>query len=59
MARRLSSIAPGWWDYTTLDSDLLADAAALTERDLSGLARPGFEIKFYDSLNEFFLAEAL
>jgi glucosamine-6-phosphate deaminase len=31
----------------------------LSERDLVQLARPGFEIKFYNTLAEFFLAEAL
>jgi len=24
--RKLSSIAPGWWDYTTLDADVIAEA---------------------------------
>ncbi len=33
MARPISKVAPGWWDYTTLDPHLLADAAqAHTER---------------------------
>ena len=30
MPRKLSSIAPDWWDYTTLDSEIIRDAAALT-----------------------------
>lgn len=59
MPRPLSKIAPAWWDYTTLDSELLADAAKLTERDLAELSRPGFEVRLYDTLEEFFLAEAL
>ena len=59
MARPLSTIAPDWWDYTTLDSDLLGDAAKLTEKDLSALSRPGFKVKIYDTLAEFCLAEAL
>lgn len=59
MSRPLSTIAPTWWDYTTLEPEILADAARLTERDLSQLARPGFTIHFYDTLAEFFLAEAL
>jgi glucosamine-6-phosphate deaminase len=59
MPRPLSKIAPGWWDYTTLEPELLADAAKLTAEDIAGLARPGFEIRFYDTLEEFFLAEAL
>jgi glucosamine-6-phosphate deaminase len=59
MARPLSKIAPSWWDYTTLEPDLLASAAALTPRDLQQLARPGFTVRFYDTLDEFYLAEAL
>jgi glucosamine-6-phosphate deaminase len=57
--RNTSKVAPGWWDYTTLPEDLLADAARLTARDLQQLARPGFEVVIYDSLDEFYLAEAL
>ena len=57
--RQLSSIAPDWWDYTTLDSEIIRDAAALTPEKLLRLARPGFRIVFYDTLEEFYLAEAL
>jgi glucosamine-6-phosphate deaminase len=59
MARRLSAIAPDWWDYTTLDPGIIADAARLTARDMEGLSRPGFKVFFYDTLEEFYLAEAL
>lgn len=59
MPRKRSTIAPGWWDYTTLDAELISDAASLTARDLEQLARPGFRIVFYDTLEQFFLAEAL
>jgi glucosamine-6-phosphate deaminase len=59
MARTLSCIAPGWWDYTTLASDLIEAAARLTPRQIEKLARPGFKIVMYDSLPEFYLAEAL
>ena len=59
MPRCLSKIAPDWWDYTTLDPKILEDAAKLTERSLKSLARPGFSISFYDTLEEFYLAEAL
>jgi glucosamine-6-phosphate deaminase len=59
MARRQSCVAPGWWDYTTLDEALLADAARLTADDLLGLSRPGFRVVFYDTLEDFYLAEAL
>ena len=59
MSRKLSQIAPDWWDYTTLDDALIKDAASLTARKLKGLSRPGFKIVFYDTLEEFYLAEAL
>ena len=57
--RPLSKVAPGWWDYTTLDRALLDDAARLTAGDLLQLSRPGFAVCFYDTLEEFYLAEAL
>ena len=59
MPRRRSVIAPDWWDYTTLDDDLLEEAARLTAADLEALARPGFAVRFYDTPEEFYLAEAL
>jgi glucosamine-6-phosphate deaminase len=59
MPRRLSAISPDWWDYTTLDTDLIAAVARLTVRDLERLTRPGFRVVMYDSLEEFYLAEAL
>ncbi len=59
MARKQSMLAPGWWDFTTLDNELLNDAAQLTERDLLQLSREGFKVVFYDTLEEFYLAEAL
>jgi glucosamine-6-phosphate deaminase len=59
MPRNLSKIAPDWWDYTTLDPEILRDAAGITEKDLKQLARPGFSISLYDTLEEFYLAEAL
>ena len=57
--RSISKVAPEWWDYTTLDKELLDDAASLTEKDILALAREGFAIQFYDTLEEFYLAEAL
>jgi glucosamine-6-phosphate deaminase len=59
MARKISSIAPGWWDYTTLDEELIRDAAALTPAGMKKLSRPGFRVVFYDTLEDFYLAEAL
>ena len=57
--RAMSRVAPEWWDYTTLDREILDDAASLTADDLEGLSREGFEVKIYDTREEFFLAEAL
>ncbi|MBP8800116.1 MAG: glucosamine-6-phosphate isomerase [Kiritimatiellae bacterium] len=59
MARAISKLAPGWWDYTTLDSEILNDAAALTAKDLEQLSRPGFKVCIYDTVEEFYTAEAL
>jgi len=59
MARKISMLAPDWWDYTTLDDQVLNDAAKLTEKDMAGLSREGFKVVFYDTLEEFYLAEAL
>ena len=59
MARKLSSIAPDWWDYTTLDEEIISAAARLTPEKMLRLSRPGFKVIFYDTLEEFYLAEAL
>ena len=59
MPRKLSSIAPDWWDYTTLDDAIIADAARLTPDKMLRLSRPGFKVIFYDTLEDFYLAEAL
>lgn len=57
--RKDSLLAPGWWDYTTLDNSLLDEAARLTKADLSNLSRDGFRVCMYDTLEDFYLAEAL
>ena len=59
MARKLSILAPDWWDYTTLDEDLLNEAARLSHQDMIDLSRSGFEVIFYETLEEFYLAEAM
>ncbi len=59
MTRPLSKVAPDWWDYTTLEPEIVSDAAKLTAKDLLELSRPGFRVTFYDTLEEFYLAEAL
>ena len=57
--RAPSKVAPDWWDYTTLDEKILDDAARLEAEDLLQLSRPGFTVKFYDTLESFYTAEAL
>lgn len=59
MSRPISKLAEGWWDYTTLDPAILNDAARLTARDLEQLARPGFTVKIYETVQEFYAAQAL
>jgi glucosamine-6-phosphate deaminase len=57
--RPLSLVAPQWWDYTTLDREILDAAARLTAANLEKLSRPGFTVKLYDTVEDFYLAEAL
>ena len=57
--RALSKISPEWWDYTTLDRSILDDAAKITIDTLKSYERPGFKINIYDTLQEFYCAEAL
>ena len=59
MPRPISAIAPGWWDYTTLDAALIEEAARLSPRDLARLSRPGFTVALYDTIEDFYVAEAL
>jgi glucosamine-6-phosphate deaminase len=59
MMRKLSKVAPGWWDYTTLDDELIRDVAGLTMKDIEQLSRPGFTVKMYDTRELFYMAEAL
>ncbi|MBN2377647.1 MAG: hypothetical protein JXD22_14710 [Sedimentisphaerales bacterium] len=59
MSRKQSILAPDWWDFTTLDDEILNDAARLTAEAMLGLSRAGFKVEFYDTLEDFYLAEAL
>lgn len=59
MSRPISKVAPEWWDYTTLEPDIIADAAKLTPEDMLAMSRDGFRVVFYDTLEEFYAAEAL
>jgi glucosamine-6-phosphate deaminase len=59
MPRKLSAISPDWWDYTTLGRDLVDEVARLKPRDIERLTRPGFKVVMYDTLEDFYLAEAL
>ena len=59
MSRKLSILAPDWWDFTTLDDELLNDASKLTPEDMIDLSREGFKVIFYNTFEDFYLAEAL
>ena len=57
-AQKTQHIAPDWWDYTTLDNEIINDAAKLTPRQMERVAS-GFKVVMYDTLEDFYLAEAL
>ena len=59
MKHRTSSISADWWDYTCLPKELVEEVARLTPRDIEKLTRPGFRVVMYDTLEDFYLAEAL
>jgi glucosamine-6-phosphate deaminase len=59
LKRPLSVLAEGWWDFTTLDEKILHDASRLSEKDLLELSRPGFKVVFYETLESFYVNEAL
>jgi len=59
MARKKSMLAEDWWDYTTLDEQIHTEAAKLSAEDVFQLSRPGFKVIFHDTLESFYLAEAL
>jgi glucosamine-6-phosphate deaminase len=60
MARPISKVAPEWWDYTTLDPAILDDVPGIKDADdLAALSREGFQVHIYDTLEEFYCAEAL
>ena len=57
--RVLSKISPDWWDYTTLDREILDEAAKINIDNLKSFERPGFKINIFDTYQEFYCAEAL
>ena len=60
MPRKLSSISPDWWDYTTLDPGPHRSRRPRSRRAIvRTLSRPGFKVVMYDTLEDFYLAEAL
>jgi glucosamine-6-phosphate deaminase len=59
MSRPISKVAPQWWDFTTIDPQILGDAAQLDAKAVQALSRPGFAVHFHETLEEFYLAEAL
>ncbi len=57
--RAFSKISPEWWDYTTLDRSILDEAAKINIDTLKSFERPGFKINIFETLQEFYCAEAL
>jgi glucosamine-6-phosphate deaminase len=57
--RNKSMVAENWWDYSTLDPQILEAAAKLTVEELCALKKPGFRIELYHNRDEFFLSEAM
>ena len=53
MPRPISKVAPDWWDFTTLEPQILKDAATLDAKDIAQLSRPGFQVHFHDTLEDF------
>ncbi len=58
-ARKESKVAPGWWDFTTLDAEVLNAAASLDAEALVALSRDGFTVRIYETPQEFYNAQAL
>lgn len=54
-----SKVAPGWWDFTTLDKSILDAAAELDADGLLALSREGFKVSIYETPQEFYNAQAL
>lgn len=48
-----------WWDYTTIDDQIIEDAAKLTVKDIEELQRPGFTVQMFDTFESFLVAEAM
>lgn len=59
MTRPLSKCAPDWWDYMTLDPEIMRDAARLSVDDMEKMSNDNFKVVMYDTIEEFYLAEAL
>jgi glucosamine-6-phosphate deaminase len=59
VSRKLSTVNPQWWDYAALDPEILKGAARITVKEIEQLQRPGFRVTIFDSIEEFFVAEAM
>ena len=59
MPYKKGKISSQWWDYTSIDDELLDEIGALSFEDVLGLARSGFKIKIFENLQEFYSAQAL
>ena len=45
--RAFSKISADWWDYTTLDREILDAASRITIENLKSFERPGFKINLF------------
>ncbi len=50
--RAISKVAPVWWDYTTLDREMLGDVDRLTPKDIQALSREGIIVKYFETVDE-------
>ena len=60
MPRKISSIAPDWWDYTTLDDEILGGRrVSHRKRCFNFRDRDFASCSPHDTLEDFYLTEAL
>jgi glucosamine-6-phosphate deaminase len=59
MLYKKGKISPQWWDYTSLEDELLDEINTLSFEGVLGLSRNGFKVKIYENLHELYTAQAL
>ncbi len=56
---RNSLVNPQWWDFTSLDQELINRASALSLQDLLALSSEYCDVRVYQNLDDMFLSQAL